>query len=299
MSIRNVLITGADGQLGRALTRAIWPAGLQVHAKGREALDVANLESVGAAFGGRRYDLVINAAAYTDVDRAEDEIGAAFRVNAYGPALLADAARRCGARLIHVSTDFVFNGEGPHPEAGATAPGSVYGASKRAGEMAVLSGVPNAVVLRTAWLFDADGSNFVTKMLRRASAETVSVVTDERGSPTAVRDLARAIVHLAASELDDVTRREGRIMHFANQGWATRYELAEAIFEIWTNCGQQAPRLLPVTAADFSTKASRPKDSRLGGDLFARATGLQPRPWREALEEVVKEIAQREGGAGA
>ncbi|MGH6978913.1 MAG: sugar nucleotide-binding protein, partial [Brevundimonas sp.] len=131
------------------------------------------------------------------------------------------------------------------------------------------------------------------------SAETVSVVTDERGSPTAVRDLARAIVHLAASELDDVTRREGRIMHFANQGWATRYELAEAIFEIWTNCGQQAPRLLPVTAADFSTKASRPKDSRLGGDLFARATGLQPRPWREALEEVVKEIAQREGGAGA
>ncbi|WP_296175481.1 dTDP-4-dehydrorhamnose reductase [uncultured Brevundimonas sp.] len=299
MSGLNILVAGGDGRLGRALRRTMWPSGVLVHFMSRAQLDVSCPNSVAAAFGAQSYGLVINAAAYTDVERAEEEVGAAFRVNACGPAVLAEAARHAGAKMIHVSTDFVFDGEGPHREEGVTAPCNVYGASKRAGELAVLSGLQDAVILRTAWLFDADGPNFVTSMLKRASAETVSAVTDEQGSPTAVGDLARAIVCLVESMLADGERRGGRIMHFANQGWATRYELAEAAFDVWAQCGQRTPRLLPVLAAEFAAKAKRPKDSRLDCDIFTQVTGLRSRPWRAALEEVVMAIARRERGAGS
>jgi len=299
MAELDILVAGGDGRLGRALRRAAWPEGVRVHCMSRARLDVASPESVNAVFGERSYALVVNAAAYTDVERAEEEVGAAFHVNAYGAALLADAARRSGAGLIHVSTDFVFNGDGPHLEGALTTPGTAYGASKRAGELAVLAGLHDAVILRTAWLFDADGSNFITNILKRASAEALSVVTDECGSPTAVRDLACAIVSLAEAMLGGGGRPHGRIMHFANHGWATRYELAQAAFGVWARLGLRTPRLLPVSAAEFPTRAARPKDSRLGGDVFMQETGFQVRPWREALEEVVMEIAQRDGGAGA
>nr|WP_312162078.1 dTDP-4-dehydrorhamnose reductase [Brevundimonas diminuta] len=299
----DILITGGGGQLGRALARAAWPEGVRIHALDRSALDVTCAESVGRIMAQRRWALVINAAAFTDVEGAEDAPVQAFRVNALAPAVLAQAARAAGAPLIHVSTDFVFGGPGPHAETAAPDPLNVYGASKRAGELAVLSATPDALVVRTAWLFDSEGRNFVGKLLARAAEPQLDVVTDEVGSPTAARDLAEALVRLTLLRLEQGAFGPERVLHVANDGWASRYEMAQAVFEAWTaRTGRPAPRLRPVSAAVFPSKARRPGDSRLSCEVFARVAGRRPRSWRAATQEVVREIAeawtpQTEGGA--
>ncbi|HVC55035.1 MAG TPA: dTDP-4-dehydrorhamnose reductase, partial [Stellaceae bacterium] len=191
-----LLVLGAGGQVGRELSRFAWPAGCEVLARDRSGLDITQREAVFAAVTGGRADIVINAAAYTAVDRAESEVEAAWAGNCTGPANLAAACRDAAIPLIHISTDYVFDGAktGPYREDDSVNPLGVYGKSKEAGERAVREALPQHVILRTAWVYSVHGSNFVKTMLRLAADRPVlRVVADQHGSPTSAADIAAAI----------------------------------------------------------------------------------------------------------
>jgi dTDP-4-dehydrorhamnose reductase len=266
------LIAGAGGMLGHDLRDAL--DGRDVVALTRADLDVTDPEAVAAAVTG--VDVVINAAAYTDVDGAEGDEAAAFAINATGAGLLADAAAATGARLVHVSTDYVFAGDATTPYAEDTprAPLGAYGRTKAAGEQLVLKH-PASTVVRTAWLYGAHGRNFARTMLRLAAErDTVSVVTDQVGQPTWSHDLADAIVRLV-----DAGAPAG-VYHGTNAGQASWFDFARAIF---AEAGLDPERVRPTDSAAFVRPAPRPAYSVLGHDRWA-AVGLPaPRPWREAL----------------
>lgn len=288
-----VLLTGGSGQLGRAL-RASLPAGNELVAPGSAGFDLTRDGDAERWVGQTRPTLVINAAAYTQVDRAEDEPAAAFAVNQSGAAAIAQAAASAGARIIHVSTDFVFDGRATVPYApdSPAAPLGVYGASKRAGELAVLEATGGrAVVLRTAWLYDAAGRNFFTTMLRLFRERgTVGVVSDQTGSPTAASSLAAAVWRIAM--LDGVAG----VHHWTDDGETTWYGFAVAIESLAREAG-----LLPnpvtiraITTAEYPTRARRPAYSVLEKGATSRALGISPRDWRAALHSVVAERAALE-----
>ncbi|VDM87622.1 dTDP-4-dehydrorhamnose reductase [Mycobacterium basiliense] len=227
-------------------------------------------------------DVVINCAAYTDVDGAETEESRAYAVNATGPEILARACARVGARLIHVSTDYVFDGvfDGteprPYEPSDHTAPQGVYARSKLAGERAVLAAHSEAVVVRTAWVYTGGaGKDFVAVMQRLAGGDgPIDVVDDQIGSPTYVADLAAALLEVADTGL------RGCVLHAANSGAVSRFEQARAVFEA---CGAETQRVRPVSSAQFPRPAPRPSYSALSGGQWA-AAGLTPlRPWRAAL----------------
>jgi dTDP-4-dehydrorhamnose reductase len=270
------LITGAGGQLGTDLCAAL--AGEDVHPLRRGDLDIADAAAVADVIARVRPDVVVNAAAYTAVDAAESDEDAAYRVNAAGPAVLAAALSGTGARLIHVSTDYVFAGDAsrPYEADDATGPKSAYGRTKLAGEIAVGELLPEAsYVVRTAWVYGATGGNFVKTIARlERSRDTVDVVDDQRGSPTWSADLAGALVQLARS-----AARPG-IYHCTNAGDTTWFGLARAIFE---EVGGDPGRVRPTTTAAFPRPAPRPAYSVLS-DAGWRAAGLTPLPpWRDAL----------------
>ncbi|MFJ7289505.1 dTDP-4-dehydrorhamnose reductase [Curtobacterium sp. AB451] len=268
------LITGAAGMLGRDLQLAL--QGRDVTALGRADLDITDPDAVDAAVAG--HDVVINSAAYTKVDDAETHESDARAVNATGPALLAEAAVRHGAKLVTVSTDYVFDGNGtaPYAEDAPTDPLNAYGRTKAEGEAHVLRIAPDSsYVVRTAWIYGAHGPNFAATMLRLAQThDTVSVVTDQVGQPTWTGDLARRIV-----ELVDTDAPAG-IYHGTNSGQGSWYDFTKAIF---AENGLDPERVLPTDSAAFVRPAPRPAYSVLGHDGWSRA-GLAPmRDWREAL----------------
>lgn len=272
------LITGASGMLGTDLQAAL--AGRDVTALGRADLDVTDLDAVRAAVAG--HDVVINAAAYTKVDDAESDEDAAYAVNATGAKHLAIAAREAGAKLVQVSTDYVFRGDATSPYAEGTArePLSAYGRTKGAGEEAVLAEHPDgAFVVRTAWLYGAHGPNFAATMVRLAGSHpTVSVVTDQLGQPTWTADLAAQIVALLDSGAP------AGIYHGTNGGEASWFDFTRAIFE---EVGLDPQRVQPTDSSAFVRPAPRPAYSVLGHDAWA-AAGLPPmRHWREALRAAV------------
>lgn len=286
------LITGAGGQLGVDLQRVLTPAAQagtdQVLALSRRELDIADPTAVEACLTAFRPDLVLNAAAYTAVDRAEEEIAAAFRANATGPQVLADGIARHGGRLLHVSTDYVFNGHARTPYAtdAPTDPQSVYGRSKLAGEQAVRVALPDrSWVVRTAWVYGVDGANFVKTMVRLAAErQTVSVVTDQRGSPTWSADLARGLVALASAP------GSAGVYHCTNSGDTTWYEFTQAIFE---ELGADPGRVLPTTTGEFPRPAPRPAYSVLSDHAW-HAAGLAPlRHWRAALSAAFDVAGER------
>jgi dTDP-4-dehydrorhamnose reductase len=282
------LVTGAAGQLGSDLMRAL---GGSARGLTRADVDVTDGAAVRRAVGdwalatrdlpGR--PVVFNAAAWTNVDLAETEEEAAYAANAAAPAHLALAAESVGARLVHVSTDYVFAGDAtePYDVDAPTAPRSAYGRTKLAGEQAVLAASPGSYVVRTAWVYGATGGNFVKTMLRlERERDTVSVVDDQRGSPTWSADLARGLVDLARSDAP------GGIYHATNTGEATWYDLARAVFQ---EAGADVERVQPCRTADFPRPAPRPAYSVLS-DRAWRAAGLAPlRPWREALHAAFAE----------
>jgi dTDP-4-dehydrorhamnose reductase len=290
-----LLLTGGGGQLGRALLASA-PASIEVVAPRSADLDLTREGDAERWIAQARPTLVINAAAYTQVDRAEDEPEAAFAINERGPAVLAQAAAAAGARVIHVSTDFVFDGRGtvPYPVDSPTAPLGVYGASKRAGELAVLGATGDrAVVLRTAWLYDAAGRNFFTTMLRLFRERgTVGVVSDQTGTPTAASSLAAAIWRIAA--------REGvaGIHHWTDAGETTWYDFAVAIERLARSAGLLASPVTvrAITTAEYPTRACRPAYSVLDKDATSHALGLAPVDWLAVLESVVAERAMLEAG---
>jgi dTDP-4-dehydrorhamnose reductase len=289
-----ILVTGGSGQVGGALAALDWPEGIEIDAPGRAELDLSSDDSIAAWFAARHYDAVVNCAAYTAVDQAEDQVGAAFLANAQGPAWIAHAARAQGAALLHVSTDYVFDGTfgGYYDEAQPTAPLGVYGASKRAGELAVLSGNPRTLVLRTAWVVSPGGKNFVRTMLRVAAGnDSVRVVDDQRGCPTAAADIALALRTIVLRMLGDPAAPTG-IYHFVNGGEASWCGFAAEIFRLSAAAGGPTATAVPITSGEFPTKVERPKNSRLACDKIARDYGIAPRLWQDAVADVVASILQ-------
>jgi dTDP-4-dehydrorhamnose reductase len=272
-----IVITGAGGQLGSSLVARVAGQSREVLALTSSQWDIT--DAAAAASIVKKGDVVINCAAYTNVDGAERDEAAAHAINVVGPQHIARACARAGARLIHVSTDFVFTGDGeqrPYEPSDETEPRGVYARTKRAGELAVLAAQPDAVVVRTAWVYTGGtGSDFVAIMRRLAAGDgPVEVVDDQVGSPTYVADLADALLQVAEDGVP------GPILHAANEGAVSRFEQARAVFE---ECGADAARVLPVSSAKNPRPAPRPSYSVLSNRESA-AAGLKPlRPWRPAL----------------
>ena len=282
------LILGANGQLGTELAKTA-PEGVALIPHDRATLDVTDVQAVSETFSSERPQLVINAAAYTAVDRAEEEPDQAQAVNAVGAGHVAAVAAAQGARLVHVSTDFVFDGAAstPYLPEARTRPLSVYGKTKRDGEEAVLAAYPEAIVLRTAWLYAAGGRNFVATMLRlMQEGKPLRVVADQVGSPTWARTLAEATwalgLNLAASG----------IHHWTDAGVASWYDFAVAIQDEALALGllDTPTTIEPIGTADYPTPARRPAYSVLDCRATRETAGLAPRHWRHALREMLGEL---------
>ncbi len=287
-----ILVLGGSGQIGGALLDADWPADASLTAPTRAELDLTDEAAVMAAVASRRWSAVVNAAAYTAVDRAETEIAAAWRANALGPALLAQAARSTSIPLIHVSTDYVFDGEkqGYYEETDATRPLGVYGASKLAGEDAVRTGTPRHVIVRTAWVVSARGSNFAKTMLRIAGEKpSLRIVDDQYGCPTSATDVAAALATIAGRVAADEAAPLGTF-HFVNAGEATWCSLARRILSTSAARGGPSAEVAAIATSDYPTPARRPRNSRLATDRITAAYGIAPRRWETAVDDVVSTL---------
>ena len=285
-----VVIIGTTGQLATELHRQKPSAHFDLRPP--QKLDLTVRGAATAALDQARPALVINAAAYTAVDRAEQERDAAFALNAEGPRELARWCAAHGGALVHVSTDYVFDGKKPsaYVETDAPNPTSVYGHSKLAGEIAVHEALARHLVLRTSWVFSGHGHNFVKTILRLASErEELRVVADQRGKPTSAADLARLIWALAA-RLQQGQELAWGTYHLANQGETTWHGLAEAVLEERARITGKRPKLTPITTADYPTPAVRPANSTLDTSLFEATFGLQPASWRHELSTVVPQL---------
>jgi dTDP-4-dehydrorhamnose reductase len=292
-----VLITGASGQVGSALRRSA-PCGAQLRALTHGELDISDAASVSVVLRDFAPEIIINAAAYTAVDRAEDEAQLATAINAHGPALLARAARAVpGCRLLHISTDYVFDGRAtsPYRPDDAPHPLSVYGRSKLQGEQAVTGELrERAVILRTAWVYAATGKNFLLTMLRLMRERgAVRVVADQRGTPTTADSIARALWSIAARP--DLHG----ILHWTDAGSDSWHGFASAIAEEAHAAAllPALPRITAITTADYPTRAHRPASSVLDTASTIEALRITPLPWRTNLRTTLATIAaaQRRG----
>lgn len=286
---KRALVTGGNGQLGRELRETV-PAGWSLVGLTSDELDITRPEAVASTFDSERPGLVINAAAYTAVDNAERESAEAEAVNVRGAANVAESARRLGARLIQVSTDFVFGGERGRPYLPADAPGplGVYGRTKLEGEREVARmSAGDALIVRTAWLYSARGHNFVLTMLRRmGEREELGVVSDQVGTPTWCRSLAEAL--WAAAERPELRG----VHHWTDAGVASWYDFAVAIQEEACALGllRRAVPIRPLLTAEYPTPARRPSYSVLDATATAKALGLERRHWRANLRLMLREL---------
>jgi len=290
--MREILVTGGAGQLGRELARAAWPEGSRPHVLDRQGLDLSDPAAIARKVAERPWAAIVNVAAYTAVDRAEDDQVAAWTVNALAPAALAAAARTADVPVIHVSTDYVFEGSAPGARLpdDPVGPVGVYGASKLGGELAVRTGWHRHAIVRTAWVVSAFGANFVKTMLRvGADRDTLRVVDDQRGSPTAAADLAAALVAIATRMADDADAPTGTF-HFANAGETSWAGFASEIFRQSASRGGPTAAVEPITTAEYPTPARRPANSLLDTSALTAAYGVRPRPWRQALGDILDEL---------
>jgi len=288
-----ILIIGRAGQVATSLARRLPNGGHAVEALGRRVLDLTNSEMTRAAIIERAPDIVINAAAYTAVDRAETDGAAAQSLNAEGPATAAAAADDVGAVFVHFSTDYVFDGSKgePYVEGDATAPLGVYGRTKLAGECGVVAANPRHVILRTAWVCSAGGSNFLRTMLRLAAErDELSVVDDQKGRPTFANDLADVVAEIVGRLESNPPAQPWGIFHAVSQGDATWCEFARTIMEGSAARGGPSCPVKPITTANFPTLARRPADSRLSTDRLADVYDIRMPHWREALNVCLDEV---------
>jgi len=285
-----ILVLGHSGQVAAALRSRLPANGHQVEALGRSSLDLSDPAAARSAVLERSPDVVINAAAYTAVDRAESEEAAAHALNVKGPAAAAAAATEVGAAFVHFSTDYVFDGDKgePYAEDDPTCPLGVYGRTKLEGEHAVIAANPRHLILRTAWVCSPSGSNFVKTMLRLAGErDELGVVDDQRGRPTFARDLADAVARMLpiAPTIDG-----WGVFHAASQGETTWCGFARAIMEGSAARNGPACEIRAITTADFPTPARRPPDSRLSSERLAAVYGIRLPHWNAALETCLDEI---------
>lgn len=285
-----VLIVGSAGQLGRELGRFAWPAGIELVSRSRAELDITDADAARRAI--ESVDVVINAAAYTAVDRAETEVERAFQVNRDGPALLARACAQRGQPLIHVSTDYVFDGSkaGAYVEDDPIAPLGAYGASKAAGEQAVREQLSQHWIVRTSWVMGAFGANFAKTMLRLAGEkDRLRVVADQFGRPTLARDLAATLARIVERHSRGEPAPYGTY-HFASAGRASWWDVATTIVQLQAPSTGRTPPVDAITTADYPTPAKRPQNSELDTSKLERALGLQPPPWQAGMAQLVSEL---------
>ncbi len=284
-----ILVTGGSGQLAQAL-KASRPS---VRVVGRPAFDFDAPERLLDAIRAAAPSLVVNAAAYTAVDKAESEPAAADRANHLGPGMLARFCADTGIPLIHVSTDYVFDGlkGAPYVETDPTSPTGVYGATKLAGEHAVLAAGGRATILRTSWVYAAAGKNFVLTMLNVGQKmDTLRVVADQIGCPTAAADLADAVLAVA-DRVDAGWRPEyGGVFHACGTGYTSWHGLACAVFAAAAQHGRAMPNVVPIATADWPTPARRPPDSRLDTDKLAAVFGARLPEWEGSVAATVAAV---------
>lgn len=285
-----VLQFGATGQMARELIARSPRRGVQLTALSRQQADLTDPAAIARIVEQADADLVINAAAYTAVDKAETEGDVAFLVNAESPAAMARVCAARGLPLVNVSTDYVFNGSGSRAwrEDDATAPINAYGDSKLAGEQAVAASNARAITLRTSWVFSAHGANFVKTMLRLADRPELKVVDDQIGRPTFAGDLAEAALTVGQRLARDEDAPTG-VFHFAGAEAVSWHQFATVIFEAK---GPPTPAVLPIPSRDYPTPAARPANSVLDCGRIGSAFGIVPRSWRDGLNETLAELAR-------
>jgi len=288
-----ILVLGADGQVGTEL-RALSGQGVEITALTRRQADLTDPTAVRTAVSESRCGAVVNAAAYTAVDRAESEPEAAFAVNRDGPRHLAEACALAGLPLVHLSTDYVFDGTGTgaYGEDHPTAPVNVYGMSKRDGERAIAAALPRHAILRTSWVFAAHGHNFVRTMLRLGEERShLRIVADQTGCPTAAADIAAAAVTVAGRLASSNDPRLWGVFHYTSGEVTTWHGFAAAIFaERERLTGRPAPELAAIATADFPTPARRPANSVLDCSRIRERHGVAQPDWRRSLAAVMERL---------
>jgi len=297
MATMRIVVTGTKGQVARSLIEAGRERGVEVVAVGRPDLDLADPRTVAPAIAAARPDVLVSAAAYTDSERAEIEPDLAQTVNAVSAGALAACARNLGIPIIHLSTDYVFDGAKPAPyrETDPTAPLSSYGRSKVAGELAVAAAHAEHVILRVCWVYSPFGRNFVKTMLKLAGArDEIGVVTDQLGNPTAAADIAAGILAVAGNLIAERggAERHGTF-HMAAEGDTTWAEFAEAIFSYLAERGGPTARVAPITTAEFPSRVRRPANSRLDCSKIAAVHGVVLPPWPVSLRTCLDRLLEQ------
>ncbi|MGO8089895.1 dTDP-4-dehydrorhamnose reductase [Rhizobium leguminosarum] len=291
-----IAVTGKQGQVVQSLLRRGAETGVEISAVGRPEMDLADPASIAAAFSALRPDVIVSAAAYTAVDKAESEPELAFSVNATGAGAVAEAAARIGAPVIHISTDYVFSGDkaSAYSEEDATAPISVYGRSKLAGENAVAAANPNHVILRTAWVYSPFGANFLKTMLRLSETrDHLRVVADQTGCPTSALDIADAILAIASRIVADPAPSLRGTFHLTGSGEASWADFAEEIFTELSKSGGRNVGVERIPTADYPTPAKRPANSRLSGDKLAGTYGIRLPEWKQSMKIVMQDLLNK------
>jgi len=289
--MRQILLTGVTGQLGQELQRVLVPLG-NVVATGRKEIDLSQSAGIRQIIREAKPDVIVNAAAYTAVDKAETETELAQSINAVAPLIIAEEAQRLRASIVHISTDYVFDGQKntPYTEEDTPNPLSVYGQSKLVGEEGIRQTCDRHIILRTAWVYGTYGkSNFVKTMLRLgAEREEIRVVADQIGTPTWTRNLAEAITQLLPKFGPEITGT----YHFTNSGVASWYDFAIAIFEEAKQLGfpLKVQRLVPITTVEYPTRAHRPAYSVLSWKKVSSVLGTHPPHWRQGLKQMLVEL---------
>jgi dTDP-4-dehydrorhamnose reductase len=289
--MKKALLTGGTGQVGAAIRRAAQRHGFDVTAPERASLDLTKVDEIVSVVDSDDWAIIINCAAYTAVDKAQSEPALANAINRVAPGIFASEAARRGIPIIHLSTDYVFDGSKttPYLEDDMVYPLGVYGASKESGEAAVRAYNPAHAILRTAWVVSAGSGNFINTMLRLAEErDEVGVVNDQIGCPTSAADIADAVLTIATDMTKGNTPPAGT-WHFVNSGSATWHDLAAYIFAAVEASGAKVPKLNAITTTDYPTPARRPANSQLDTSRITRDFGITPRHWHEAIGDILVE----------
>jgi dTDP-4-dehydrorhamnose reductase len=294
--VTDVAVIGAGGQLGRELVARAWPDGVRVIALGRADVDLRDGEAIRSTLLHRRPDIVVNAAAYTAVDRAESESDVADAVNHLAPGAIARACADVGARMVQVSTDYVFDGSksGPYQPDDPIAPLNVYGATKASGEDVVRASLREHLILRTSWVVSGHGQNFVRTMLRLArEKDELRVVNDQQGCLTNATDLAEAIGHVIERWLRDEEAPTYGTFHYAGAGAATWFDIAREVVALQTPHSGRSPAVIPIPTTAFPTPARRPANSVLDSSALVARYGVAQHPWRSAAQRTVRSLLEK------